>query len=141
MADAALEVRELGLKPGQKLLVSVKAADLCDLGHGPNVASSERWLLDVVTPEQLRAMLEARELVLRQRFERMIQEMTETRDLLARLRVRRRTVRRRRPKPKRRQPAEGRQRIAGRQPSRATKSRPIRPPGSATLRLLRVKGR
>jgi len=30
-------------------------------------------------------MLEARELVLRQRFERMVQEMTETRDLLARL--------------------------------------------------------
>ena len=25
---------ELGLKPGQKLSVSVKAADLCDLGHG-----------------------------------------------------------------------------------------------------------
>ena len=83
--DAALEVRELGLKPGQKLLVSVKAADLCDLGQGPNVAGSERWLLDVVTPEQLRAMLESRELVLRQRFERIIQEMTETRDLLARL--------------------------------------------------------
>jgi hypothetical protein len=49
------------------------------------MASSERWLLDVVTPEQLRAMLEARELVLRQRFEQMIQEMTETRDLLARM--------------------------------------------------------
>ena len=30
-------------------------------------------------------MLESRELVLRQRFDRMIQEMTETRDLLARL--------------------------------------------------------
>ena len=49
---------------------------------GPNVGTSERWLLDVVTPEQLRAMLEARELVLRQRFERIIQEVTETRDQL-----------------------------------------------------------
>jgi hypothetical protein len=85
LAEAGLELRELGLKPGQKLLVCVKAADLCDLGHGPNVASSERWLLDVVTPEQLRAILEARELVLRQRFEQMIQEMTDTRDLLARM--------------------------------------------------------
>ena len=85
LANAALELREMGLKPGQKLFVSVKAADLCDLGHGPNVAGTERWLLDVVTPEQLRAMLEARELVLRQRFEQMIQEMTETRDLLARM--------------------------------------------------------
>ena len=59
----------------------------CDLGHGPNVSSSERWLLDVVTPEQLRTMLESRELVLRQRFDAMMQEMTETRDLLARLNV------------------------------------------------------
>ena len=65
--------------------MSVKAADLCDLGHGPNVSSSERWILDVVTPEQLRTMLESRELVLRQRFDGMMQEMTETRDVLARL--------------------------------------------------------
>ena len=85
LTDAALEIRELGVTPGQKLLVCVKAADLCDIEKGPNVGSSERWLLDVVTPEQLRAMLEARELVLRQRFERIVQEMTETRDLLARL--------------------------------------------------------
>ncbi|MEN6448993.1 MAG: hypothetical protein ABFC96_00750 [Thermoguttaceae bacterium] len=83
--DAALEVRDLGVKPGQKLTVSLRAADFCDLGAGPNVAATERWVLDVVTPQQLRAMLESRELVLRQRFEAMIQEMTETRDLLARL--------------------------------------------------------
>ena len=57
LADVGLDLRELGLKPGQRLSVSVKAADLCDLGHGPNVASSEAWLLDVVTPDQLRAML------------------------------------------------------------------------------------
>jgi hypothetical protein len=82
---AALEVRELGLKPGSKLLLCVKAADLRDLGQGPNVAAGERWLLEVVPPEQLRAMLEARELVLRQRYEQIIQEVVETRDLLARL--------------------------------------------------------
>jgi hypothetical protein len=85
LADAALELRDMGLKPGQKLSVCVKAADLCELGHGSNVAGGERWLLEVVTPAQLRSMLESRELVLRQRFERMIEEMTETRDLLARL--------------------------------------------------------
>jgi hypothetical protein len=85
LPEAALEAGELGLKPGQKLLLGVKAADLCDLGPSPNVASSERWLLDVVTPEQLRVMLEARELVLRQRFEQIKQEMTEIRDSLVRL--------------------------------------------------------
>jgi hypothetical protein len=85
LGDAALEVRELALRPGQRLTLSVKAADLCALGQGPNVSASEQWLLDIVTPEQLRVMLESRELVLRQRFDGMIQEMTETRDLLARL--------------------------------------------------------
>ena len=79
----ALEVEKLELKPGQKFQVSVKAADLCTLGKGPNVGSGEQWVLDVVTPEQLRALLEGRELVLRQRFESIIREMTETRDLLA----------------------------------------------------------
>jgi hypothetical protein len=83
--DAALEVRDLKLKPGQKLFLSVKAADLCSLGKGPNIGAGERWLLDVVTPDQLQMMLKARELVLRQRFESVIQETTETRDLLARM--------------------------------------------------------
>lgn len=85
LSDAALDVRELKLNPGQKLLVGLKAEDLYDLAEGPNVGASERWLLDIVTPEQLRAMLEARELVLRQRFEVIIQEVTETRDLLLRI--------------------------------------------------------
>lgn len=81
----ALEVRDLGLKPGQKLKLCVRSSDFCDLGQGPNLAGSERWLLEVVSSDKLRAMLEARELVLRQRFERMLQEVTETRDLLAHL--------------------------------------------------------
>jgi hypothetical protein len=83
--NAALEVRDLNLKPGQKLLLSVKAADLCTLGKGPNIGAGERWLLDVVTPDQLQIMLKSRELVLRQRFEAIIQETTETRDLLVRM--------------------------------------------------------
>ncbi len=83
--EAVLEVRDLKLKPGQKLFLTVKAADLCNLGKGPNIGGGERWLLDVVTPDQLQMMLKARELVLRQRFEAVIQETTETRDLLARM--------------------------------------------------------
>jgi hypothetical protein len=83
--NAALEARNLKIKPGQKLFLTVKAADLCSLGKGPNIGAGERWLLDVVTPDQLQMMLKARELVLRQRFEAIIQETTETRDLLARM--------------------------------------------------------
>jgi hypothetical protein len=85
LKDAALEVRDLKLTPGQKLLVGLKAADFCDLAETGNVGASERWLLDLVTPDQLRAMLESRELVLRQRLEAIIQEVTETRDLLLRV--------------------------------------------------------
>lgn len=85
LTDSAMEVGPLKLTRGQRLSVSLKAADLCDLKKTPGVGSSESWLLDVVSPEELRAMLEARELVLRQRFEAIIQEVTETRDLLLRM--------------------------------------------------------
>ena len=82
LRDVAVEIADFELKPGQKVLLTVKASDLYDLGTAPNVGNSERWLLEVVTPEQLRAMLEARELVLRQRFERIIEEVVETRGIL-----------------------------------------------------------
>jgi predicted DNA-binding protein len=65
--------------------VCVKAADRCDLGSGPNVGTSDRWQLDVVTPDQLRTMLQGRELVLRQRFEVVVKEVGDTRDTLARI--------------------------------------------------------
>lgn len=89
-------VEELALKPGQKLLIATSAVDNFDLTipgtdgaaalhEGPNVGRGERFLLDVVTREQLLAMLEARELNLRQRFQSIIEEMTEARELLARV--------------------------------------------------------
>ena len=53
------------------------------LAGGPNIGTSQQYVLDVVTPEQLRSMLEARELMLRRRFETIIEELTDTRDLLA----------------------------------------------------------
>ena len=83
--DGALDVRPLGLEPGQKMLITVKAGDRCDLGEGPNSGTGDRWMLDVVSPAQLRAMLEAREIVLRQRLETIIEDVAEIRDTLARL--------------------------------------------------------
>ena len=79
------EVAALDLEPGQKLLVGVQAADnrAPPAADEPNVAQGERFLLDVVTPDQLLAILETRELNLRQRFETIIQEVTDTRDSLA----------------------------------------------------------
>lgn len=83
--DDALEVRDLGLAPGQKMTVALKASDRCNLQPAPNVGESPRWQLEVVTPERLRAMLQARELTLRYRYEQIIQEVGETRDSLARI--------------------------------------------------------
>lgn len=80
-----LDVRDLNLNPGRKLTVMVKASDHCNLSERPNVGSGQRWVLDVVTPEQLRVMLDARELSLRQRFAAIIQEVSENRDSLARI--------------------------------------------------------
>ncbi len=85
--DEALDVAPLGLKPGQKLILSTRAADALQLPDQsmPNVGQGERFALDIVTPEALRAILEGRELNLRQRFEQTIAEVTETRAQIASL--------------------------------------------------------
>lgn len=83
--DENFEIADLRLDPGGKILVAVKACDRCNLGPEPNEGSGDRWILDVVTPEKLRAMLEAREIVLRQRFESIVEEVQEIRDTLAAL--------------------------------------------------------
>lgn len=80
--ETALDLREHGLPVGKKLLVRVSAADRYALAGTPNVGSTERWQLDIVPPEKLLAMLEARELLLRQRFEAIIGEMTENSESL-----------------------------------------------------------
>ena len=82
--DDALDAKELGLEAGQTFLVEVRARDNCALPGGPNVGTSDRYSLEVVTPDRLRAMLEARELNLRRRYEQLIEEVTDTRDALAR---------------------------------------------------------
>lgn len=83
--NEAFEVADLLLESGQKILIALKARDRCDLDAEPNVGAGDRWILDVVTPEKLRAMLEAREIVLRQRFETIVDDVQEIRDTLAKL--------------------------------------------------------
>jgi hypothetical protein len=84
----ALDLRQLrqagklSLKPGDKLTLSVKAADACNLKASENVGESDRYHLEVVAPDELRGLLEAREFALRQKFETVIEELQQTRDLL-----------------------------------------------------------
>ncbi len=83
--EQALDVQALGLQPSQKFIFQVEAVDRCQLGPAPNVGVSRRFVLDVVTPEELRASLERRELLLRKRFEAIYQAMQEARDGLAQI--------------------------------------------------------
>jgi len=75
----------LELKPGQKLALSVRARDGYDLSAQPHLGSSQQFLLDVVTPSELRAILEKQELGLRQRFEAIYEKLAAARDLLDRI--------------------------------------------------------
>jgi hypothetical protein len=89
-ADPDTNRPRVEVKPGQKLTLTVKARDAYDLdrtdeskvGH---VGSSGRFRLDVVTPSELRALLEKRELGLRQRFEAIYEKMVGVRDLVSRI--------------------------------------------------------
>jgi len=90
--DASLDFRNLRsqedgleLKPKDKLVLTIKAADKYDLGDGPNEGSGDRRQLDVVDADTLLAILEAREIGLRRRFEQIIEEMTQARDFLKRV--------------------------------------------------------
>jgi hypothetical protein len=77
--------RAIELKPKQKLTLSLKAADRFNLTNELRAGSSQQFILDVVTPADLLALLERRELALRQRFESIYEKLTDTRNLLSRV--------------------------------------------------------
>jgi len=72
----------LGLSPGGRIEVSVVARDRCTLDGEPQSGRSETWTLDLVTPEQLQSLLEAREIVLRRRYEAAIEDLSQARERL-----------------------------------------------------------
>lgn len=83
--DESSGERIVSLKPGQKLAISLKAADRFNLVEGPHAGSSQQFVLDVVTAADLLALLERRELALRQHYEAIFEKMTDTRNLLGRI--------------------------------------------------------
>lgn len=83
--DDAPEVVDLAaIEPavGDTLRLWVTARDTAGLAEGPQVTAGDAWTLTVVTPAELAAMLEARELLLRRRFESVLANLTEARDTL-----------------------------------------------------------
>ncbi len=93
--DMVVDFRELRdrekdpieLKPAEnaKLTVTVKSSDLFDLTGQPNVGSGDHYELDIVTPDQLLAILDREEAGQRRRLEQIHQEMTDARDWLIRV--------------------------------------------------------
>jgi hypothetical protein len=83
--DESTGKRALTLRPGQKLSLSLRATDNFDLNDDPRAGSSQVFALDVVTMAELLALLERRELQLRQRYESIYEKMIDTRNLLARV--------------------------------------------------------
>jgi hypothetical protein len=81
----ALDLKDRGLTIGQQLVVAINAEDNCTLNKTPNFGPGEKFQLAVVAPEQLLSILEARELTLRMRLESIVQDVTISRDRLARL--------------------------------------------------------
>lgn len=73
------------LEPNDRLSLTVLATDKYDLGAEAHVGTGDHYQLEVVTPDKLLSMLEARELGLRHRFEQIQDEMTELRQSLVRV--------------------------------------------------------
>lgn len=92
LVNASIDFREqrsdssgIKLQPNDRLSLTVIATDRYDLGAAANVGTGDHYQLEVVTPDKLLSMLEARELGLRRRFEQIQDEVTELRQSLVRV--------------------------------------------------------
>jgi hypothetical protein len=83
--DAQTGQRALTLKPKQRFSIVVKSTDSYNLTDEAHAGSSQQFTLEVVTSADLLALLERRELALRQRFEAILEKVTDTRNLLSRV--------------------------------------------------------
>jgi hypothetical protein len=82
----------LELKAGDKLTLTIQAADRFNLDGfsleaNPRTGLGDKIELDVVTPDELLSLLERRELELRRRLEQAVEELTQMRDSLVRVKT------------------------------------------------------
>jgi hypothetical protein len=75
------------IRPGDRLTLAVAANDRFNLSGGPHVGMGDKFELDVVTPEELLAQLEVREIGMRRRFEQILDELVQMRDSLLRVKA------------------------------------------------------
>jgi len=82
--EHTFSVSPLSLQPDDKLILHIEASDRFDLDSSEGqIGTGQRWLLEIVTPEKLKHLLETREITLRQRFEVIIGEVERTKDILS----------------------------------------------------------
>lgn len=82
-APEVVALEPLGVAVGSTLVLRVSARDACTLDGGANEGVGDAWTLSVVSPEALMAMLEAREILLRRRFESVVSDLALARERLA----------------------------------------------------------
>ena len=82
-SPATVHVAAIEAAIGDRLEIVVSAEDRCGLASGPQTSLTDPWTLEVVPPEKLQAMLEAREIILRRRFESLLADFQQSRDRLA----------------------------------------------------------
>ncbi|MCK4683318.1 MAG: hypothetical protein KAT44_00050, partial [Pirellulales bacterium] len=75
-----IQAASLPATVGEELELIISAKDHCGLAGGPQTSMTEPWRLRIVSPEVLLAMLEAREVILRRRFESLIADFQQKRD-------------------------------------------------------------
>lgn len=80
---ATVRVAAVEAAVGDRLEIVVSAEDRCGLVSGPQTSLTDPWTLEVVPPEKLQAMLEAREIILRRRFESLLADFQQSRDRFA----------------------------------------------------------
>ncbi|HEY6564367.1 MAG TPA: hypothetical protein VIY86_07705, partial [Pirellulaceae bacterium] len=79
--------KPLNLAVGSRATVFVEAQDRFASDTGPHTGRGDRFELEIVTAEQLLALLESQELGLRQRMEQIVEEMRDLRDSLQQARA------------------------------------------------------
>lgn len=92
--DTKFEIGPLELQSGDRLSLHIEANDAYNLvkpdappeqieaAQKGQIGTGDRWQLDIVSPEKLRSLLEAKEIILRQRFEALIVDVQRTQEIL-----------------------------------------------------------
>ena len=73
------------LEPGQRIALTVRAADFYNLDDTARVGTSELFDLEVVTADDLISRLETAEITLRRRLQQVVEDLHTTRESLARV--------------------------------------------------------